>query len=286
MSDETKTKAVDELITAILPPLFNACLEVSDIQSQHASAAFVSYIMDKATAAVLEATFTQAEGSLESLIGMMRMIEATDSLDVLFYVLRVVGIIVEKVPTMSPTLRARGVLRWVERMSNAAVVRQDVQAGLITSKSGRIKDKHISKSASDIMSKAWQHANAMPANTQMAQMCTALVSGNDEALQALAQALTSSPIGISVHELNTCDIASALLTYLRRPGTKQWDSFDETFSGSWGQNEKLDALIRPLVHFISTEENWHVNAAGRCVNHVLCVMWVLCLYDQVSRVCV
>ncbi len=263
MSDETRAKAIEELISTVLPPLFNACLEVSDIQSQHASAAFVSYIMDKATAAVLETTFLQGEGSFESLIGMMRMIESTDSLDVLFYVLRVVGTIVEKVPTMSPTLRARGVLRWVERMSNAAVVRQDVQAGLITSKSGRIKDKHISKSASDIMTKAWPHSNSLPANTQLVHTCGALVSGNDEALQALAQISTSSPIGISVHELNTCDVASALLTYLRRPGTKHWASFDEAFSGFWGQNEKLDALIRPLVHFISTEENWHVNAAGR-----------------------
>jgi hypothetical protein len=219
--------------------------------------------VDKATASSLETALAKTQGALDALIAVIRVCETTDSMDILFYMLRVVNCIVEKLPTICPVLRTRGVLRWVERMSNSAVVRQDVQAGLITSKSGRIKDKHISKLASDITAKAWPHSSSALANTRLAQVCAALANGDDAALEELARVLTQDSIGISVHDMVTCDLASALMTYLNRPGDKHWTNFDQSFSGSWAQKDKIDALVRPLVHYISTEESWPVNATGR-----------------------
>ena len=58
---------------------------------------------------------------------------------------------IKQVPELAPRLRRTGLVRWVERLSNSVQTRQDIQAGLLVSKQGRIKAKHVSKAAGEFL---------------------------------------------------------------------------------------------------------------------------------------
>ena len=171
-------------------------------------------------------------------------------------------------------------IRWVERLSNSSQTKQDVQAGLLISKSGKIKEKHITKLAQDILSKAppFPQESSLYANLRSA--CQEIRSGQPEGFRNLSATLLSSKYSCP-QEIVSSALPSVLLQALDGDGEmhkEQWRNFNSAFApfeeviqsdssvtsnanvGSTGL--KIDYLIRPLIDLISSEEVWPLTAMG------------------------
>lgn len=267
LPEEAKQQARNDCVSTILPLLFSACLELADISSQHNTVGFISYVMDKATVPILEKAFPSGQSSpgLLPLLRILQVVEGSESLDVLYYALRITMSLLEKMPESSESLRSRGILRWISRLSDAKAVRQDAQAGLLTSKTGRVKDKHISKLASDIV------ARASPTSPQtrpaLASICDKLREGQPGAVADLSRFLvetTPAPggpangclsDGLAVVDLSCCDLIENLTALLSGPGAdRHWREL--------ARGGGLRSLVQPLVHLVSTDGVWGVGTGG------------------------
>ena len=161
--------------------------------------------------------------------------------------------------------------------------KQDVQAKLLQSKTGRIKDKHVSKLASDILANLPQPSpQDLCATPELLVACEELRQRQPTAFQNLANVLTRAQ-ETSPHHLAVCDVAGAILEALSGPDEEQrlaqWAAFVAAFCPSpeeeiafaaeggsvvvgQSRRSKLDCLISPLVELIGTEEFWPIHASG------------------------
>jgi len=211
--------------------------------------------------------------------------EGCDALDAIYGLLRIVQCLIDKTPHHVARLRRSGMIRWVERLSNAAQTKQDVQAKLLQSKTGRIKDKHVSKLASDVLASLPQASpQDLCATPELRQACEDLRQRQSTAFQSLADVLTRAQ-ETSPHDLAVCDVAGAILEALNGPKDQpqwnavQWNAFVAAFcptreeetalaadggpaAAGQSRRSKLDCLIAPLVELIGTEEFWPIHASG------------------------
>eukprot|EP00960_Hanusia_phi_P037273 752839-Hanusia_phi.AAC.3 len=279
-------------IAKILPLLIAAGSVQNDVTVLLTIVGFLSYMLDKLSTSLLCTvlpTMDDAEGSshayrnTENLYEiMLQQIrgEGCDSLDAIFCLLRIVFCLMDKVPDHYPLLRNVGLIRWVERLSNSAQTKQDVQAGLLISKSGKIKEKHITKLAQDILSKAPSFPDESPLSANLRSACLEIRSGQPEGFKNLLNILLSSKY-FCPQDLVSSSLPSVLLQALDGESDmhqKQWMNFVSAFApfeeviqndssvsnavsvGSTGL--KIDYLVRPLIDLISSEEVWPLTATG------------------------
>lgn len=251
LPEEARLKVQEECVATTLPLLLLAMLDVADSTTQHNAIGFVSYIMDKASLAVLEATLG-VQGGIDPLLRVLQAVESSDSLDVLYYAVRIMHCLTEKVPSSVEHLRSRGILRWVQRLSNAKSLRQDAAAGLLVSKTGRIKDKHVAKLAADIVSKA--SPTDAPIRSDVAQLCDALREGRPGAAGDLSRYLQSAH-ELTAADLASCDLVKQLLGMLSSPE-------GDRYLGEIARGGGTGALIQPLVQLVATEGQWGVTPGG------------------------
>ena len=308
LSDEVRVALQHEGMAKLVPLVVAACGLESDIKPQLSALNLLMYLMDQLPAAVLQQVFltcdtTPAGASLaggrpqhasteqqatDSLFNVMLQLtqgEGCDALDAIYGLLRIVQCLIEKSPHHVARLRRSGMIRWVERLSNAAQTKQDVQAKLLQSKTGRIKDKHVSKLASDVLAILPQASpQDLCATPELRQACEDLRQRQPTAFQSLADVLTRAQ-ETSPHDLAVCDVAGAILEALNGPKDQpqwnpvQWNAFVAAFCPSredesalaadggsaqagLSRRSKLDCLIAPLVELIGTEEFWPIHASG------------------------
>jgi hypothetical protein len=295
LSEETRLALQHEGMSKLMPHVVAACGQDIDIKPQLSALNLMTYLMDQLPASIMQQVFpasdpTAAAGASgqQGTAGLMHVMlqftqgEGCDALDAIYALLRVVQSLIDKAPYLIPRLRRSGMMRWVQRLSNAAQTKQDVQARLLQSKTGRIKDKHVSKLAMDILANLPQASpQDLLATPDLLTACEGLRQRQPSAFQGLADVLSRAQ-ETSPHDLAACDVAGAILEALSGPEeeqAEQWDALVAAFcpsleeeialaaeggSGHAGQNRKskLDCLIGPMVELIGTEEFWPIHASG------------------------
>jgi len=318
LSEEARVALQHEGMASLIPLVVSACGLDSDIKPQLSAVNLMTYLMDQLPAPVLQQVFpasdpstasanpaaVQSQATQQAVQGhtatdeLMKVLlqltqgEGCDALDAIYGLLRIVQCLLDKTPYHVARLRRSGMIRWVERLSNAAQTKQDVQAKLLQSKTGRIKDKHVSKLAADILANLPQASlQDLCATPDLLLACEALRQKQPSAFESLAAVLTRTQ-ETSPHDLAACDVAGAILEALsgseeQRPA--QWDAFAAAFCPSreeevamateagasvTGQSRrsKLDCLIAPLVELIGTEEFWPIHASGELRRADGCVL--------------
>ena len=193
-------------------------------------------------------------------------------------------------------LTIAGLIRWVEQLSNAKKVKQDVQvnlvfaarfgalrhesldvavqAGLLSSRGGRIKDKHISKLASDILAKIPAASVPTPRIVNdLSQIVVRLRAGDLGAYDQLASLICSSRASclrkglVRAQHLQSTNLPSALLFSLTGGGGKwdarvHWAALSCAITKADASGGVLDSLVRPLIELVSSQSCWVLNSSG------------------------
>ena len=298
LSDEARAQLQKEGMAKLMPLVVAACGQEIDLRCQLSALNMLAHLMDQLSAMMIQEIFparqpklakecppTKEQQITDELMKVMLQFtqgEGCDALDAIYGLLRIVQSIIEKAPHLVSRLRRSGLIRWVQRLSNSAQTKQDVQAKLLQSKTGRIKDKHVSKLAMDILTNLPQASpHDLCAAPDLLAACEALRQRQPRAFYSLASVLAQTQ-ETSPHDLAVCDVAGAMLEALSGPDEQravQWEAFVAAFCPSpeeelalvaeggpsaTGQirNSKLDCLIAPLVELIGTEEFWPIHASG------------------------
>jgi hypothetical protein len=299
LKEDARIALQHEGMSKLVPLAVAVCGLDSDIKLQLSALTFITYLMDQLPEKVLQQVFPasdpstpggqsspapgqQATDALMNVLLQLMQGEGCDALDAIYGMLRILQCMIQKAPHHVPRLRRSGMVRWVERLSNVAQTRQDVQAKLLQSKTGRIKDKHVSKLASDILANLPQASpQDLRAPPDLLLACENLRQRKPTAFQSLAGVLTRAQ-ETSPHDLAACDVAGAVLEALSGPEEQRsvlWAAFVAAFcpsreeeltigaeggqsTGPAHRRATLDYLIAPLVELIGTEEFWPIHASG------------------------